>query len=164
MKVFSEHFTEIQKQLAKLPSDLNLAVALTGGGSWIAPMLAARVGASTNLVEIVVPYSRQALARYLEINEVTRACSESTAQLMAETARRRAAHGSSSSGQSVGMARTCILPSDRQEQSPVAYFAIDGHVSLVERLEIEPVSERSQAEKWVARQCLARLCRLYCSA
>jgi len=72
-------------------SGQKIAIAITGGGSPGIAELMQNGGASSTILEVVVPYSQAALVEYLHGNAPAKFCSEEAAFQMAKAAYRRAA-------------------------------------------------------------------------
>jgi nicotinamide mononucleotide (NMN) deamidase PncC len=89
-------------------------LALTGGGVGLASWLLAVPGGSRSVLEVVVPYSQQALSEFLGHHPAS-FCSSETARLMAQRAHARA--GWLAPGSRVaGVACTASLRSDRPKR------------------------------------------------
>jgi len=99
-------------------------IAVTGGGSRAIADLLSVPGASRSILEAAVPYSAEALTRWLGV-QPEQFCHERTARAMAMAAYLRATHYESAAANLVGIACTASLASNRPKRGPHrAYFAV----------------------------------------
>ena len=101
------------KQIHESP--LQLAVAVTGGGSSVISELLATAGASATLLEAAVPYHAKALAEFLG-GQPTSACSNLTARQLAMSAFERGVHLAGDASHVAGLGCTAALVTNRQRQ------------------------------------------------
>lgn len=94
------------------------ALAITGGGSRAISELLTLPGASASILEVVVPYSGQALTDYLG-GLPDQSCSESTARAMAMAAFQRACQLSTADAKALrGIGVTASLATNRPKRGP----------------------------------------------
>jgi nicotinamide mononucleotide (NMN) deamidase PncC len=113
-------------QLARAIHDsgCRLVLAITGGGSQAISTLLSVPGASRSVLEAIVPYSAEALARWLGARP-EQFCSSRTARAMAVAAYQRARLLDAAAARPVGVGCTASLASDRPKRGPHrAYVAL----------------------------------------
>ena len=97
-----------------------LCLALTGGGSGAASMLLAVPGASRTVLDVQIPYSEEALTRFLGMCPA-QFCSEETALAMADAALLRATM-LAPGRPAVGIGCTASLATDRPKRGDHRFF------------------------------------------
>ena len=141
-----------------LGAELDLAVAVTGGGSRAVTWLLDHPGASRAVVEAQVPYHSRALEDYLGQTGPHRVTSE-TARRMARHAHRRAGGLAATPRRHIGVACTAALATSRERRGRDRAFLalrLDDEYRLVD-VQLPPGSDRSTQEEMVSRSLIGAL-------
>ncbi len=136
------------------------ALALTGGGTGVVPLLLRRPGGSRTVLDVAVPYSPAAVAAYLG-EQPAQAVSADTAQALARRAFQRACEfRADGSVPVVGLGATAALATDRvrrgDDRMHVAAFDGARTIALEWRLQA-PLSRRQEQEAAAERAIVASL-------
>ena len=114
-------------------SDLQVVLAVTGGGVAVVGDLLGMPGASRTVLEVLVPYAEASLADLVG-SRPEQATSDSTARLMAEACLVRARDLAAPDTEVAGVACTAALATDRPKRGDHrAYVAVAYRGGLVER-------------------------------
>lgn len=116
--------------------------AVTGGGISAIHWVMAHPGASRFVLDVRIPYSREALEDFLG-EKPEYACSEKTARNMAQTA---FTHASNVTPHALGVACTAVLQTiGEQSQAHRAFICIQSlEKTVCERVDLEPGSRAKQ--------------------
>lgn len=134
---------QLIKAIHESPGRFELAI--TGGGSSAVSQLLAEPGASNSLLNAQIPYSFAALCAYVG-TEVSAACSEETARMMATRAYRNAL--TYHDGEVLGIGATAALQTNRERRgSDRIHVAVQTSHSLATyRLDLDSTWSRAAQE------------------
>jgi hypothetical protein len=154
-------------------SPYKIVLAVTGGGTGIFQTLMRSGGASGVLLEGLIPYNQESLARFLG-GMPDKACAESTARQMAMAAFQRALVLNGNAGNEVGVGLTCSLVrpgyseelrSDGTHRKHIIYVASQTHnETYCETLELKDYDRSRECEEDLtadlALQIISRACEI----
>lgn len=128
--------------------------AVTGGGVAAIHCILAHPGASRFVLDIRIPYSRQALSAFLG-EKPAYACSEETVRKMAAVA---FDHAANSPSPALGVACTAVLQTNREStKTQYAFICIQSlEKTVCERIDLEP-GKRSEQDEFLSGVLLSML-------
>lgn len=131
-----------------------IAMCVTGGGTDIIPMLLNKGGASKYIVDIQVPYSCEAIDKYLGVKP-EKYCSQETASALAQQAYVKCHSLISGDCERVGVAMTCSLKKENEREGRGNYIFISMVVGDLlydsEKIEVDKSLTRKEQELFAAK-------------